>query len=93
MEVLKPAAINYYSALGDLRTYLDDGFITDAEFHTGCFDFLTRVVYPALVGTQNAIGHSEFHKKIVNVAESFNPDAFIPLARLRGFSLVKRPQK
>lgn len=90
MQQLKPASINYYSPLAEVRDYLDQKFTTAAEFHTGCFDFLTRIVYPSLVGTENATGHSEFHGKILDVARNFNPDAFAHLARLRGFSLIKR---
>ena len=90
IQTLKPAAINYYSSLGDMLDHIDKFYKTDAEFHTGCFDFLTRVVYPTLVGAQNASGHSEFHSKILAIAESFNTDAFAPLARLRGYSLIKR---
>lgn len=90
IEGLQPAKINYYSALSDMREYLNQGFSTTAEFHTGCFDFLTRVVYPSLVGAQNATGHSEFHERILGVARSFNPEAFASMARLRGFVLVKR---
>ena len=90
MDRLKPAAINFYSALGDVRAHLDRDFVVDDEFHTGCFDFLTRVVYPALVGPQNATGHSDFHRKIREIAGAFNPGAFAPLARLRGYALIKR---
>jgi SAM-dependent methyltransferase len=90
MDTLKPASINYYSPLSEMRAYLDQSFISTAEFHTGCFDFLTRVVYPSLVGPQNASGHSDFHQKILSIAKDFNPDALAPLARLHGFALVKR---
>ena len=89
IEKLQPASINYYSPLSEMRAYLDQGFATTAEFHTVCFDFLTRVVYPTLVGAKNATGHSDFHQKILGITKGFNPDAFMPLARLRGFTLVK----
>lgn len=90
MQKLQPASINYYSPLAEVRAYLDPKFTTEAEFHTGSFDFLTRVVYPSLVGPENATGHSDFHQKVLSIAKNFNPDAFTQLARLRGFVLVKR---
>ena len=90
LDRLKPAPINFYSALGDVRAHLDDAYTIDAEFHTGCFDFLTRVVYPALVGADKAVGHGDFHRRILPVAGAFNPEAFAPMARLRGYSLIKR---
>ncbi len=90
IEKLQPANINYYSPLSEMRAYLDQAFATTAEFHTGCFDFLTRVVYPTLVGAENATGHSDFHQKVLAITKCFNSDAFMPLARLRGFALVKR---
>ncbi len=90
LDRLQPAAINFYSALGDVRAHLDPFYTIEAEFHTGCFDFLTRVVHPALVGADKAVGHGEFHRRILPVARAFNPDAFASLARLRGYSLIKR---
>ncbi len=90
IEKLKPASINYYSQLSEMLAFLDQEFTISAEFHTGCFDFLTRIVYPSLVGGKNATEHGDFHQKILEIARGFNPDAFIPLARLRGFVLVKR---
>jgi len=90
IETLKPATINYYSFLNDMRAHLDQSYTTDAEFNSGCFDFLTRVVYPTLVGAQNATSHSDFHSKILAIAKSVNTDAFKPFARLHGYSLIKR---
>ena len=90
IEKLHPASINYYSSLSEMLVYLDQRFTTTAKFHTGCFDFLTRVLYPVLVGPKNATGHSDFHQKILGIANNFNTESFMPLARLRGFALVKR---
>lgn len=89
MDRLAPASINYYSGLAEMKSFLDGQFSFGAEFHTGCFDFLTRVVYPALVGAQNAMGHSDFHQKILPVAQNYNPDQFKSLARLHGFCLTR----
>jgi SAM-dependent methyltransferase len=90
IEKLQPASINYYSPLSEMRTFLDRGFSTSAEFHTGCFDFLTRVVYPSLVGANSATGHSDFHQQVLAISKNFNVDAFAPLARLHGYVLVRR---
>lgn len=90
MERLEPAAINYYSSVAEMRAHLDRYFVSTEEFHTGTFDFLTRVVYPSLVGEKNATGHSDFHQKILGIASVFNSEAFAPLARLHGYKLIKR---
>lgn len=90
MAKLNPASINFYSSLGDVRAHLDASFVTTDEWHSGCFDFLTRIVYPSLVGPENATGHSDFHRQILAIAEQFNLEAFAKIARLHGFVLVKR---
>jgi hypothetical protein len=54
------------------------------------FDFLTRIVYPRLVGPDQVESAGDFHDKIASVARSFNPADTMPLARVRGFALVKR---
>lgn len=90
IDPLVPASINFYSGLEAMRSELNKGFGVGDDFHTGSFDYLTRVVYPALVGAANASGHSEFHAKILPLAMAFNPDQFRPLARLHGFLLTKK---
>jgi hypothetical protein len=65
-------------------------FNVSERFHTGSFDFLTRVVYPALVGADRAQGHADFHEKILPIAQSFNPSGLEPLARVHGFALIKK---
>lgn len=90
LERLDPANINFYSPLEEMLDFFKDHFEIKAEFHSGTFDFLTRVVYPALVGPENATGHSDFHQKILKICENFNPNDFQPLARLRGYVLRKK---
>jgi ubiquinone/menaquinone biosynthesis C-methylase UbiE len=90
IDPLAPATINYYSLLGEMKVFLEKDFEFQDNFHTGCFDFLTRVVYPSLVGAANATGHSDFHRKVLPVAKSYNPDQFGHLARLWGFNLIKK---
>jgi len=89
IDPLSPARINYYCRLGEMKVFLEKSFKTTAEFHTGCFDFLTRVIYPSLVGAENATGYSDFHVKILPIAKNYNPDQFKSLARLHGFTLVR----
>lgn len=87
LEPLKPAAINFYSRFQDWLSQFEADFDVTARFHTGCFDFLTRVVYPSLVGAGQATGPADFHHKVLPVAKAFNPSAFEPLARLHGVVL------
>jgi SAM-dependent methyltransferase len=87
-----PAAINYYSYLAGLKPAIDARFEVVDSFHTGMFDFLTRIVYPRLVGPDQVESAGDFHDKIASVARSFNPADTMPLARVRGFALVKRAE-
>ena len=86
---LTPAAINHYSRLEELKPIIDELFRIKQTFHTGMFDFLTRIVYPALVGGEQATGYADFHDKILPIARHFNPTAVELLSRLRGFVLEK----
>lgn len=90
MPAMQPAAINFYSHVADFKPVLDKHFTIGKTFHSGMFDFLTRIVYPTLVGAENAKEPGEFHDKIRTLAGKFNPDAFENLGRLRGFELIKR---
>jgi SAM-dependent methyltransferase len=87
---LVPAAINFYSSLAQFRPVIERWFTVADEFHTGMFDFLTRVVYPRLVGPDQVGASDDFHRKIDIVARGYNPAAMQPLARVRGFALIKR---
>lgn len=87
---LMPAAINYYSRLSDLWSEIARSFESVDEFHTGTYDFLTRLVLPRIAGAdQSEIWHG-FHRKIEKVARHFNPAEMKRLARARGFALVKQ---
>ena len=90
MSALVPAAINYYSYLAELLPVIDRWFDRGGEFHTGMFDFLTRVVYPRLVGPEHVDEAAEFHRKIETVTRHFNPSDMQHLARARGFALIRR---
>lgn len=90
MAALRPAAINFYSPLAAWLDRFDRAFRLDATFNTGTFDFLTRVVYPALVGPHKATGPAEFHERIIALASTFDPEPLKPLARLHGFVLIRK---
>jgi ubiquinone/menaquinone biosynthesis C-methylase UbiE len=90
MPALQPAPINHYSYLDQLRGQIMGLFEIGTEFHTGMFDFLTRVIYPALVGADQLVASGDFHRKIEAVARRYNPQEFNKLARVRGFALVRR---
>jgi SAM-dependent methyltransferase len=90
MPDIVPAPINYYSHLAELWPTIERWFEVADQFHTGTFDFLTRLVYPRLVGPDRVDDGDEFRGKIQAVARRFNPPDLKPLARVRGFALIKR---
>jgi ubiquinone/menaquinone biosynthesis C-methylase UbiE len=90
LQPLKPAAINYYSSLSEFLPVILEQFTVADTFHTGMFDFLTRVIYPTLVGEESSAGPGEFHHKIERVVRSDTGVEFARFARLHGFALIKR---
>lgn len=89
IATLSPASINYYSTKKELLAQVPKSVSIVDHFHTGTFDFLTRIIYPALVGADKASGPSEFHEKIKEIPRKFNPDAMEPFARLHGWAFLK----
>lgn len=90
LQPLKPAPINYYSRLSELLPVIHEHFAVADTFHTGMFDFLTRVIYPSLVGEASSGEPGEFHHKIEPVIRNDAGVEFARFARLHGFVLVKR---
>ncbi len=90
MSPLRPASINYYSALSEMVPVLQRDFTIADTFHTGLFDFLTRIVYPSLVGPDQATQAGEFHSKVEKIVRAHNGPDLAAFARLHGFLLVKR---
>lgn len=90
MPPLTPAKINYYSALAELMPTLQEFFVVTDTFHTGLFDFLTRIVYPALEGSERTSGPGEFHHKIERIVRAHDGPDMARFARLHGFALVRR---
>lgn len=89
IDKMSPAAINFYSEKSVFETFFPPEIKVLDTFNTGMFDFLTRVIYPALVGPNNATEQGEFHEKIKNVSASYNPSCLEKLARLHGWALEK----
>lgn len=89
---LTPASINFYSSLDDLSAELADGLTRIDTFHLGCYDFLTRVLYPLMVGADNVRHNTSFSEKCVALARQFNPKAFEGFSRIRGLVLQKNRQ-
>ena len=85
-----PAAINYYSSVHDFGEHLTQVFEIEEEFHTGMFDFLTRIVNPLLNGVEKASQPSEFHDKVLPLCHKINPDSLKGFARERGWALKKK---
>lgn len=87
---LKPAGINFYSYIEDIWDTLEDHFFIGHTFHTGMFDFLTRIVYPLIVGPDRVREAGEFHQSTLPLTLNYNPDFCTAFGRLRGFELIKR---
>jgi len=51
---IEPAKDKFYSSLTDLSSELDQYFEVEDRFHLGAYDYLTRVFYPLVVGSENA---------------------------------------
>ncbi|MBA3842868.1 MAG: class I SAM-dependent methyltransferase [Actinobacteria bacterium] len=90
LPLLEPASINFYSAMSDLQPTLDEAFTLEETFHLGAYDYLTRVLYPLVVGPENAKHNSNFSERCSDLARAFNPDDFAPLSRMRGLVLRRR---
>jgi SAM-dependent methyltransferase len=86
---LQPARINVYSSIEEVLPELQQMFTLVNKFHLGAYDYLTRVMYPLIVGAENAKHNTNFSEKCVSLARAFNPDAFEPYSRIRGFILRK----
>lgn len=90
MPPLKPASINYYSKLSEIVPALQKHFVVADTFHTGLFDFLTRIVNPSLVGPEKTGQAGEFHSKIERIVQAYDGPDLAQFARLHGFLLVRR---
>lgn len=80
-----PASINRYTRIADVLTAIPKTMRAESSFHLGSYDYLTRVQYPLMVGAENVTHNSVFAERSVALARAFNPPAFEPLSRIRGF--------
>ncbi|HEV2415042.1 MAG TPA: class I SAM-dependent methyltransferase [Candidatus Dormibacteraeota bacterium] len=90
MPPVVPAAINHYSSWHDVEGFITSTFDIQRTWHLGMYDYLTRVVYPLVVGATNAKHNTNFSAACHQLARAFNPDAMTPLSRVKGFVLKKR---
>lgn len=90
LPAIQPAEINFYSSLDDLQSTIDELFTREQTFHLGAYDYLTRVLYPLVVGPENATHNTNFSERCSELARAFNPDDFAPLSRMRGLVLRRR---
>ncbi|MBW7997563.1 MAG: hypothetical protein FVQ81_13495 [Candidatus Glassbacteria bacterium] len=60
------------------------------RFHLGSFDYLTRVVYPHVVGSDKVKHNSPMAAKMTELARVLNPDGLEEYSRLRGFPPERR---
>ncbi len=89
MPPLEPAAVNFYSYFDQIEHYLGTVYESESTFHTGAYDYYTRVLYPLLVGSENVEAGSEYSQKLARLARDFSPDSFRRFSRLRGLLLRK----
>lgn len=91
MPALEPAAVNFYSYFEQIEPFLDATYELESTFHSGTYDYYTRVLYPLLVGAENVEAGSEYSQKLASLARCFNPEGFRRFSRLRGLLLRKVP--
>jgi SAM-dependent methyltransferase len=85
-----PAAHNFYSYLADVKPTINELFLVEETWHTGLYDFLTRIVFPQLVGAENAVQPGDFHAKIEPIVRAYDEPEMARLARVHGFALIRR---
>ncbi len=70
---VEPAQINFYSRLDEILPMLHEHFDITHEYHLGNYDYLTRVVYPQLVGPENVTHNTEMHDRLAALRGSTIP--------------------
>jgi SAM-dependent methyltransferase len=85
-----PAAHNFYSYLADALPAINEHFLIEQTWHTGLYDFLTRIVFPQLVGADRAMVPGDFHAKIEPVVRANDQPDMARFARVHGFALARR---
>lgn len=90
MPPVSPAKINFYSSVDDILPEFSDSCILKEKFHLGMYDFLTRVVYPQIVGAENAISNTVFSEKCHFIARQYDNNEMEGFSRIRGFVFQKK---
>lgn len=85
-----PAPHNFHSRLADFIPMIHEHFIVEQTWHTGLYDFLTRIVFPQLVGAENATKPGDFHAKIEPIVRANDGPDMARFARVHGFALARR---
>jgi SAM-dependent methyltransferase len=85
-----PARHNFYSYLADIMPTLNEQFLVEQTWHTGLYDFLTRVVFPCLVGAENATEPGDFHSRVEPIVQANDAPEMARFARVHGFALARR---
>jgi ubiquinone/menaquinone biosynthesis C-methylase UbiE len=86
---VEPAGINCYSPVRDVLAVLDPHWRVAQSFHLGMYDYLTRVVYPMIVGPDMVRHNTAVSERSVRLARRCNPESMAPLSRVRGFVLER----
>jgi hypothetical protein len=85
-----PASHNFHTSLAHLNPVISESFTVEQTWHTGLYDFLTRIVFPQLVGAENATKPGEFHTTIEPIVRAYDGPDMASFARVHGFSLIRR---
>lgn len=90
MPPITPSGINHYSSWEDVQSLIASAFEIERTWHLGMYDYLTRVMYPLIVGPENAKHNTNFSDASHQLARAFNPEVMSRFSRMRGFVLRKR---
>lgn len=90
MPIVEPAHINFYSSIDDLMPLILDNYKLVDEFHSGTYDYYTRIIYPYLVGLDNIDTSQEVKEKLFQLAANTRFEEHKKYARLKGFVLEKK---
>jgi SAM-dependent methyltransferase len=82
---LVPSSINFYARIGETLAAIQPEFTLEHEFHLGTYDYLTRIVYPAVISPEPARHNTEFSERCATLARAYNPPNFQQFSRMRGF--------
>ena len=90
MPPIEPGEVSLYGSAAEMESYLRRKFTVESQFHLGSYDYLTRFVYPGLVGHENTEHNTPMHNKLQKLATAHNPDYLKEFSRVRGYVLTKK---